>query len=48
MATPRGALHRDLEQRFRDLESEVRQLAGRVLSQRKIGHTSVQLNWVRA
>lgn len=35
MATPRGAEHRDLEQRFRDLERKYDALASRVLMQRK-------------
>lgn len=36
MATPRGAEHRDLEQRFRNLERKCADLANRVLMQRKL------------
>lgn len=36
MATPNGARHRDLEQRLRDLEHQVRQLTGATLSRRQV------------
>lgn len=35
MATPRGAEHRDIEQRLRDIEHRVAGLSSRVLTQRK-------------
>ena len=37
MATPTGARHRDLEQRFKDLEDQVRTLAGATLRRRQLG-----------
>lgn len=36
MATPRAAEHRDLEQRFRDIENQLRALSARLLGQRKL------------
>lgn len=39
MATPSGARHRDLEQRFRDIEQEVRALAAATLQRRQLSVT---------
>lgn len=39
MATPRGAEHRDLEQRLRNMQAQINRLASRVLGQRQLSVT---------